>query len=305
MLDTYVWGKVKRISPEAPVPVLQVTGREERPGGAANVALNLSALGARVSIAGVVGNDQSGDTLLRQLDERQISSHSCIRSNRPTTNKTRMISGSQHLLRIDEENELDIPTQDAQRLLNSVEANLQNVTLMVLEDYDKGVLSKEMIHGLIALGNKYKIPVAADPKFKHFTHYQGIKLFKPNLKELCEGLKTDLNPLSDEDLLRATDELFAILGAENIIITLSEHGAYYRNAKGHGRTPAVRRNISDVSGAGDTVIAISALALACGMSLESATALANIGGGMVCETPGVIPVNATQLAEEALKLLCK
>ena len=302
MLDAYVWGKVNRISPEAPVPVLQVSGREERPGGAANVALNLSALGARVSVAGFVGDDAAGNMLLHLLEERQINTGCCARANRPTTTKTRMLSGSHHLLRIDEENDQDISGENAQRLIKNIATCLHNVNLIVLEDYDKGTLSPEIIKQVIAMANEQGIPVAVDPKFRHFMDFQGVYLFKPNLKELREGLKTEVNPLSESDMEGVTDELFAALGIENILITLSEHGIYYRNQATMGRIPAERRHIADVSGAGDTVIAIASLALHCGANLAEAAALANLGGGMVCETPGVVPIDVHQLLKESLKL---
>lgn len=302
MLDAYLWGRVDRISPEAPVPVVQVTKRSARLGGAANVALNLRALGATAVVASTVGNDAHADDLLRLFNKQGLGGDGLLRTEgRPTTVKTRVISGSQHVVRVDEEVEHDLAPDLEKAFLHHAIALLRNTRphVLIFEDYDKGSLTPGVIAGLIAEAHELGIPVAVDPKRRHFFDYREVDLFKPNLKELREGLKADL-PSGNMELLRgAVRMLEARLANKASLITLSEYGMYAHRAGEETILPAHRRTIADVSGAGDTVIAVASLCLALGLELPQIAAYANLAGGLVCEHVGVVPVEPAALLAEA------
>jgi rfaE bifunctional protein kinase chain/domain len=303
MMDAYVWGKVSRISPEAPVPVVHIQKREERLGGAANVALNLVALGAQVSVAGVAGNDHAGQRLLALLKEQGMDAGCMITGQRPTTVKTRIISGSQQMLRIDDEHDGDISAAEEDALIHGVLQRMnEGIDLVVLEDYNKGVFTPRVIRAITEAAAQKGIISVVDPKFRHFLEYRNVTLFKPNLKELREGLGMRVDPHSMEDLIAAADRLFEALNCGNIMITLSEAGVFVRDHREAKRIPAHVRNIADVSGAGDTVISVVGLCLAAGLPLAEAAGLANLAGGLVCEKVGVVPVDRDQLLMEALNL---
>lgn len=305
MIDAYYWGKVDRISPEAPVPIVSVSDREQRLGGAANVALNLSALGATPIICTVVGDDDSASHFEQLLTERGMSNAGVVRSSeRPTTVKTRIISGNQQMLRVDEETTADLSSQEASALVDRVRQIVteQRPEVIIFEDYNKGVLTAEVIQALIALAKEHAIPTTVDPKKKNFFEYKGVDLFKPNLKELVEGLKIDYDLGSNEALQQASAELRTQLGHVASLITLSERGVYIDNAASQHHIPAHIRNISDVSGAGDTVISVASLCLAKGVDNATLAGLANLAGGLVCEKVGVVPVDKSQLLAEAQKL---
>ncbi len=301
MLDAYIYGSVKRISPEAPVPVINVERREKRLGGAANVALNVQALGATPVLCSVVGDDEDGAAFAELLKDRGITDKGIIRSQkRITTVKHRVLSGSQHLLRIDSEMDEPLATLDRKALLNHIADLITECDLIIFEDYDKGALDNEIITATIRQANKVGKITAVDPKKRNFLSYVGCTLFKPNLKEMREGLGISVDPTQIKSLKAGVDTLNETLRAEHALITLSEHGVYYQSATVNGRLPAHLRSISDVSGAGDTVISIAALALAAGKSLPFVAELANLGGGIVCESPGVVPIDKERLQEEAL-----
>lgn len=301
MVDAYLWGRVDRISPEAPVPVVQVQRRSSRLGGAANVALNMHALGARPIVVGAAGHDAAGDDMHRLLEAKGLATAGLLRvDGRPTTVKTRVISGHQHIVRVDEETDEDLAPVQAEALIALVQRLIagERPQVVVLEDYNKGVLTEAVITGIIRSAQEAGIPVAVDPKLRNFFAYRGVDLFKPNLKELREGLKTDLQPGDIAGVERAVEELERRLGNRATLVTLSEHGAY---AHGHGEAHHVAahpRSIADVSGAGDTVIAVAALAMAQGMPLRTMAALANLAGGLVCEHVGVVPVDAARFEAE-------
>lgn len=305
MLDAYLWGRVDRISPEAPVPVVQVTRRSARLGGAANVALNLHALGAKAVVAGVTGQDAHGETLHELMGDQGLSTEGLFRTgDRPTTVKTRIISGGQHVVRVDEEVVSDLAGKQEEAFLKHAVQLLRKLRpgVVIFEDYDKGSLTPSVITGLINEATQLGIPVAVDPKRRHFFDFRGVDLFKPNLNELREGLKVEL-PAGDMDLLReAATLLEARLGNKASLITLSEHGIYARSAGEETIIPAHRRSIADVSGAGDTVIAVAALCLAGGLPLAEIAAWANLAGGLVCEQVGVVPVQPALLLAEAERL---
>ncbi|MBK6476653.1 MAG: D-glycero-beta-D-manno-heptose-7-phosphate kinase [Flavobacteriales bacterium] len=305
MVDAYLWGRVERISPEAPVPVVQVHERSARLGGAANVALNMKALGANAVVVSVVGDDENAKNLDLRFKEQGLSVAGIIRSpERRTTVKTRVISGHQHIVRVDEEQEDDLSLNDANALIARVEALLgsEKPGVIVLEDYNKGVLAENTIARIIELANTAKVPVAVDPKKRNFLAYRGVSLFKPNLKELREGLKIDIDPTSDNSVSDAVNLLEAQLGNAISMITLSEHGTYIHQGELTHRIDAHRRKIADVSGAGDTVIAVAALALAQGLSAKHIGELANLAGGLVCEEVGVVPVDRTRFLSECIRL---
>ena len=305
MVDAYLWGRVDRISPEAPVPVVQVTERSARLGGAANVALNLKALGANPVVISVIGDDDNATTLEALFTEQGLDTAGLIRSKkRRTTVKTRVISGHQHVVRVDEEQENDLDDADAQALIKAVALKLNALvpSVLVFEDYNKGVLSETVITGIITAAKKASVPVAVDPKKRNFFAYNGVDLFKPNLKELREGLKTEVNAADPKSVAQATRMLEERLRNRISMITLSEHGVLV-STEGEVETfPAHRRKIVDVSGAGDTVIAVAALALAQDLPAGQLAQLANLAGGLVCEEVGVVPIDPVRFQAECERL---
>lgn len=312
MVDSYLWGKVDRISPEAPVPVVSLTKRESRPGGAANVALNVQSLGAEAIICSVIGSDQRSAEFLKMMEDCRLSTRAIIKSkDRITTTKFRIIGNSSHLLRVDEEMDHLLNAQETRKLLAMIEKQLdEGVHAVIFEDYDKGVLGEEVIRQVAAMAAARNIPVTADPKKRNFLHYAGITLFKPNLKELKEGLKLDGIHRTKEGL---DEVLFPFVKERNLdmaMITLSEAGVYLCYHKTPKQlssilVPAHIRSIADVSGAGDTVIAVATLCIAAGVKPGAIAALANLAGGLVCEEVGVVPVDRKKLFQEALTNLTR
>ena len=318
MLDAYIWGKVERISPEAPVPIVHVRKREKRLGGAANVALNIQALGATPILCAVVGDDLEGDAFVQLLKERQISAEFIVKSSeRPTTIKERVIAGSQQMLRVDSEDSDLLSDTESQALMERIQAALPQCDVVIFQDYDKGVLSKERIVQIIRWAEEKGIPTAVDPKKRNFLHYRGATLFKPNLKELKEGLQSEDLALHkekhetslsvEEAVAQASGRLKQLLEVNSTFITLSEKGVFidaaYLEQEEQHLIPAHLRQISDVSGAGDTVISIAGLALALKLPPRMLAELANLGGGIVCEYTGVVPVKRERLLQEAKRLL--
>lgn len=305
MVDAYLWGRIDRISPEAPVPVVQVTERSARLGGAANVALNLKALGATPIVVSVVGDDDNAALLLKLFAEQGLDTRGLMRSTaRRTTVKTRVISAQQHVVRVDEEQDDDLSPADAGRVVDTVTALMRSAKpgVLVFEDYNKGVLSEAVITGTIAAAKAAGVPTAVDPKKKNFFAYRGVDLFKPNLKELREGLKTDVDPADSRSVEHAVGDLEGKLGNRISLITLSEHGAFVHEGGTAATIAAHPRKIIDVSGAGDTVIAVASLALAQALPPEQLAQLANLAGGLVCEEVGVVPVNKERFRSECERL---
>lgn len=302
MVDAYLWGRVDRISPEAPVPVVQVTDRSARLGGAANVARNLHALGAKPIVVSVIGDDDQARSLVGLLASEDLSAEGIVRSaQRKTTVKTRIISGHQHVVRVDEEMESDILPADEDLLIERVQRLLSATRpgVVILEDYNKGVLTERVITGVIAAAKQQGIPVAVDPKKKNFFSYRGVDLFKPNLKELREGLKIELRGGDLDGIRNAVTTLEERLGNGASLITLSEHGIYVHAGDESHVLAAHPRKIVDVSGAGDSVIAVAALCLAQRLPWRTVAAWANLAGGLVCEQVGVVPVDRERLLAEA------
>ncbi len=305
MVDAYLWGRVDRISPEAPVPVVQVTDRSARLGGAANVARNIHALGAKPIVVSVTGDDDQSRALEGLLIVEGLSAAGLVRSaERRTTVKTRIISGHQHVVRVDEEMESDITPAEEELLLDRVRDLMGTAKpgVVILEDYNKGVLTERVIAGVIAAAQEHGIPVAVDPKKKNFFAYRGVDLFKPNVKELREGLKIDLRGGDIPGVRNAVALLEERMANKASLITLSEHGVYVHAGNEEYVLPAHKRKIVDVSGAGDSVIAVAALCLAQGLPWRALAGWANLAGGLVCEHVGVVPVDRALLLSEAEQL---
>ena len=308
MIDNYLWGKVDRISPEAPVPIVSVQKKESRLGGAANVAINVQALGANPILCAVIGGDANGRAFLDLLQQMNMSSEGLFQSNdRPTTVKTRVIGNNHQMLRVDEEKEEDINTSEKKQLINRVTAiiNRKKIDVIIFEDYDKGLINKSLIDQVIKLARQKNIPVAADPKKRNFNLYRHIDLFKPNLKELRDGMKIDLEKNNIDELKSAVKKLSAEHDIKNTLVTLSDLGVLISNDSVEKIIPAHFRNITDVSGAGDTVISVAALCLASGADAVTMASLANLAGGLVCEKVGVVPVEKKTFLEEAKRLKLK
>lgn len=305
MIDGYVWGKVERISPEAPVPVLSVAKKEDRLGGAANVALNIQSMGAKPILCSVIGDDENGKKLIKLLGDLNITHEGIVKSkDRITTIKTRVIGHHQHLLRIDEE--VDHPLNEVEEtdFIAHVQKiiSTNKIDVIIFQDYDKGVLTQHNIEKLITMATTAGIKTVVDPKKRNFLTYKNVGLFKPNLKELKEGLKIEFNHLSDTQLNAAALELKTKINANAVMITLSEHGVFLLDTENNYHIPAHIRNISDVSGAGDTVISVAALCYAANMPNQKIAAIANLAGGLVCEKVGVVPIIKSELLNEAKAL---
>ena len=306
MTDAYINGQVNRMSPEAPVPVVDLQTQEQRIGGAGNVALNLIALGAKALLASVIGQDAAGQEIQQMLTSAGIQTDALILSTeRKTTIKTRVLSNGKQMLRIDAEDQHDLSSSETQTLQQAILRLFdQGIDGLLLEDYNKGVLTTELIEWLISEANARQIPIAVDPKKKNFFAYKGCTLFKPNLKELKEGLRIEFNYQKDPSALHnAIEQLQNQLKSRYTFVTLSEHGVQLFDGQTHHHHPAHIRNIADVSGAGDTVIATTCLCLICGASPSQIAALANLAGGLVCESSGVVSINKENLLKEALQLI--
>lgn len=305
MVDSYMWGKVNRISPEAPVPIVTIESKERRLGGAANVALNIQAMGANPILCSVIGIDYDGQQFLELLKKQKLSQKGIMKSRtRITTNKTRVIGNNHQIVRVDEEDEADISIAETDQLLQLILFILQHdkIDVIIFEDYDKGLITPKLIKSVVDMAKKRNIPIAVDPKKKNFNHYKGVTLFKPNLKELREGLKFDFNGDNLKELQKAVSSFRVKQKINTALITLSEKGIHTNSRSVKETLPAHIRNIADVSGAGDTVISVAALCLALELHPVLTAALSNLAGGLVCEQVGVVPIEKSKLLEEALEL---
>lgn len=300
MIDRYVTGSVDRISPEAPVPVVHLQRREDRLGGAANVALNIKALGATPYLCSVIGTDRDGERFYNLLPESGLSTKGMVQSaERITTVKTRILAGSQQLLRVDEETTADLSQRDVQQFLANLTHILdeRDIHVILFQDYNKGVLSNEVIRSVMLEAIKRDIPTTVDPKFKNFWAYKHVTMFKPNLKEIRSQLPIEVLPEA-ASLQRAADYLREKLDNAYALITLSERGLFIEKEGQYLMVGTRPRQIADVSGAGDTVISVASLGLALGLSMQEIAVLSNLAGGQVCERLGVVPVDKVQLQEE-------
>jgi len=301
MIDAYMWGAINRMSPEAPVPIVEIEKRESRLGGAANVAINIQSLGATPILFAAIGKDYQGDLFLNLMKEQNLSCEGIQKiNNRATTVKTRIISDNKHVLRFDEERTDLI---DDEKLSNQLEEMIlvNDFDVIIFEDYNKGLLSEKLIQKAIKAAQQKGTPTIVDPKKENFLAYTGVDIFKPNLKEIKEGLKVEFDVLSESELSQNVEILRTKLGAKGILLTLSEHGIYFQNSSNTYREQAHKRNITDVSGAGDTVVSVAALALACDLENEYMMRIANLAGGLVCEKVGVVPIKKQDLLEASKK----
>lgn len=295
MLDKYVWGEVERISPEAPVPIVRASVREEKPGGAANVAMNLAGLGAAVTLVGFAGGDREQATLETLVSERGIEPHFITAPQIPTTTKLRVLCGHQQMMRLDVEGGGTFSADDYRRLLNSVLAALDRAAAVVLSDYAKGTLSASVCQSLIGEARRRKIPILVDPKARDFERYRGATAVCPNRKELA--LATGETGEDLDRLLQAGQALRAALGIETMPVTLGEKGIAVLRHDSRLYAPAAARQVFDVSGAGDTAIAVLALAAACHVPVETGAELANVAAGIVVGKVGTVPITQEELLQ--------
>ena len=302
MIDAYMWGEINRMSPEAPVPVVEVKKHENRLGGAANVALNLKALGADPILCSVIGTGKRGMLFKELMIESKLSNEGILFTDkRKTTIKTRVIAEKKHQLRIDEEETK--PILQEKEFLKLTLSLLNNIDVIILQDYNKGVLTSEIIEGIISTANKKEIPTIVDPKNFNFNSYINCTIFKPNLSEIKAGMGIDFNNNNINEIEKSTCNLRNKISAKGVLLTLSEGGICVNSEKEFKHIPAIKRNIIDVSGAGDTVISVASLCLASNLDYTILSGLSNLAGGLVCEEVGVIPINKEKLLEQALKTL--
>ncbi len=305
MIDSYYWGNVDRISPEAPVPIVAVNKSEKRLGGAANVALNIQALGATPILCAIIGNDKSGEDFNTIMKELNLSTKGLKTiENRPTTEKTRIIGNNHQMLRVDTETTDLISNEDTQAFFLQIKSiiDYKKIDVIIFEDYDKGAISEELIKKVVEIANQKNIPTTVDPKKRNFKHFKNVTLFKPNLKELREGLKIDFNKNDKVALEQAINQLEELLNNKKTLITLSELGVYIKDGENKFHIPAHHRSITDVSGAGDTVISVASLCLALDLPSDVIAEISNLAGGLVCEKVGVVPIRKDQLLRETIEI---
>lgn len=306
MLDTYWWGSVNRISPEAPVPIVALQKNELRLGGAANVALNLVSLQAQTTVLSVIGNDADGERLISLFNKENINTKYIVKSNnRITTNKTRIISRNQQMLRLDAEITKDIDNNEEQDLLLNIENYIleEKPSVIILQDYNKGVLTQNIISKTIEICKKNNVLTTVDPKRKNFFSYIGVDIFKPNLAEVKEGLNILLDEINESTLTHIHEQLKEKLQHHISFITLSERGVFYHTSTHKKIIPTHIRTIADVSGAGDTVISVASLVYASTKNMLLAAEIANIAGGLVCEEVGTAAINKNKLLSECEQLI--
>lgn len=297
MLDRYVWGTVTRISPEAPVPVVEVANEFTRLGGAANVANNLYSLGAMPIPIGVIGNDQEGKQLVELMKNFNFPTDCIVIDNdRPTIVKTRIIANDQHVVRADRESRQPINSDIFKQVMVAVKNYISQVDALIIEDYNKGLLSRELIGEVINAANRYKKIITVDPKFDNFFEYKFVTLFKPNRKETEAALGMKVS--SVEEVEQACRNIITRLKCGAVLITLGAQGMCLLNSEGEfTRIPTKARKVHDVSGAGDTVISTLTLTLTTGADIKEAITLANYAAGAVCGEVGVVPIDPTKLRE--------
>jgi D-glycero-beta-D-manno-heptose-7-phosphate kinase len=300
MVDRYYWGQVFRVSPEAPVPVVEVESESVRLGGAANVANNIQALGGIPLLVGLVGDDYAGKMLMDVLKDQNLDTSGIVVDGaRPTTLKTRVIAHGQHVVRVDHESKADCPDHLRVRIVDAVKYGIKMLQGIIIEDYNKGVLTREVIQELVAIARKYNVPVTVDPKFNNFLEFKHVSVFKPNRREVEEVLGGRLDGIGQvEDAGR---KLLHLLDAGNVLLTRGEEGMSLFESDGsvtHLNSTAT--NVQDVSGAGDTVISTLTMAMVGGASVREAAVLANCAAGVVVGEVGIVPVRQDRLMRAAL-----
>ena len=300
MLDVYIWGKVGRISPEAPVPIVEVQEESYRFGGAANVGMNIKSLGGIPILVGVIGYDREGTVIDALIKENNIERDGVFYDeDRPTTVKTRIIAHNQHVVRIDKEDRSEISSDLENKILQFIQQRKNEIDGIILQDYNKGVLTKSLIKQVIDFASQNNILITVDPKFDNFFEYRNVTVFKPNRKETEDALGFKLD--SEERVLEAGQQLKEKLNPEYLLLTRGEKGMTLFSKNGDVHTiPTRARKVADVSGAGDTVIATITMALAAGAEIEEASTIANLAAGLVCEEVGVVPINRELLYKTLL-----
>ena len=305
MVDSYLWGKVDRISPEAPVPIVTVTKQENRLGGAGNVSLNIQALGATPILVSIIGNDEKGRTFSELMDENHLSSEGIfVDEARMTTVKTRIISGGQQISRVDQEISTLINPLFENEVFEKIKEIIdrKQIHIIIFVDYDKGLITPWLIRNVIDLAKSKNILTVADPKSRNFNNYERVDLFKPNFKEFKDGLKLEIEKTDMAELKVISENFKKEKQIGLLFITLSELGVFLTNGVKQNYYPAEIRDIADVSGAGDTVVSAASLCLAAGLSIPFMAQLSNLAGGLVCEKLGVVPIDLKQLKKEAKKI---
>ncbi|MEI6682614.1 MAG: bifunctional ADP-heptose synthase [Bacteroidota bacterium] len=310
MVDSYLWGKVERISPEAPIPIVALRKREHRMGGAANVAMNIRSMGANPILCSVIGTDDKGDLFLELLKKEKIDDVGIVRSTRRiTTTKFRIFGNAFQMLRVDEEMDNDLVQGDFLTLIRVIDQILTKVKIdgIIFQDYDKGVITQKLIAEVVKRAQAHDIPVSVDPKKKNFMFYRQVTLIKPNLKELKEGMNLSDDLKETDEVVKTAQQLGQQLDCRYVLTTMSEKGVMMSMKDNREEKnifiPAHMRMISDVSGAGDTVISIASLCLALKRTPYEIAFISNLAGGLVCEEVGVVPVSKEKLLKEVLTLL--
>lgn len=300
MLDRYYWGSVARISPEAPVPVVEVESESARLGGAANVANNIASLGGIPLMIGVIGQDDAGQALRSIIKESGLPIDGVlVDASRPTTVKTRVIAHHQHVVRVDKEVKEDIGEGIQEKILHVLKHHIDGLDAVIIEDYNKGVVVKSLIRELVEFARRKGKSITVDPKFHNFFEYKQVTVFKPNRKETEEALGVRLHDQHSVELAGQT--LVKRLQAESVLLTLGERGmSLFERDGATTHVPTAARKVADVSGAGDTVISTLTMALAAGASIKEASTLANFAGGVVCGEVGIVPIERTALYQTVL-----
>ena len=305
MVDSYLWGKVDRISPEAPIPIVTVTRQENRLGGAGNVSLNIQSLGAKPILVSIIGDDEKGRTFQELMKENNLTTEGIfVDEKRLTTLKTRIISGGQQISRVDQEVSFLISPEFEKKIFDKIKSIIdhEHIDIVIFVDYDKGLITPWLIKNVIDLAKSKNILTAADPKNRNFNNYQYVDLFKPNFKEFKDGLKLQVEKTDMDELKKVSENFKKGNHIGLIFITLSELGVFLTNGVSQNYYPAEVRDIADVSGAGDTVIAAASLCLAAGLPISFMAQLSNLAGGLVCEKLGVVPIDLDLLKKEAKKI---
>ena len=302
MIDAYLFGEINRTSPEAPVPVVETKKHEMRLGGAANVALNLKSLGATPILCSAIGDDKEGKLFIELMKKENLITEGVIISKiKRTTLKTRVIANNKHQLRIDEED--SSPIDNEIELIDLIQKLIYNIDVVVLQDYNKGVLTSNVINEVIKIANNNNIPSIVDPKNDNFFNYKNCTIFKPNLAEIKIGMNINNELRNLKALNKVTTKLRQQLNSDAVLLTLSSRGICLDSHNNFYQFPSYKRKLVDVSGAGDTVISVAALCLSTNINYSNLTILSNLAGGLVCEALGVIPINKEKFLNEAIKTL--
>ena len=310
MVDSYLWGKVERISPEAPIPIVALRKREHRMGGAANVAMNVRSMGANPILCSVIGTDDKGDQFLELMKKEKIDDAGIVRSTRRiTTTKFRIFGNAFQMLRVDEEMDNNLVQGDFLTLIRVIDQIMTKVKVdgIIFQDYDKGVITQKLITEVVRRAQARSIPVSVDPKKKNFMSYHQVTMVKPNLKELKEGLNIHADLQDAQSVIDAAQVLRETLNCQFVLTTMSEKGIMMSMKEHQDEKnifiPAHMRMISDVSGAGDTVISLATMCLALKRTPYEIAFISNLAGGLVCEEVGVVPIDKEKLLKEVLALL--